>query len=395
MMKNEIIKCKRCICSSSVPGVTVNNNGICSECEEDSQMGDANNLKKYISEMEERFDALRKKDIPYHALCMLSGGKDSTSILYLLKKKYGLRPLAFGVIHPFVNDLSIKNMKEAAKKLDVDLIQFHVEERIFKKFMRAGILEGHKHNLGEFFGCDICSRIYHRISVKMAIQMKIPYLLCGSDPIQTESPVLIDGEIFKKNRLSGRAYDNVDHFFDLFLEKDYKHSLYSPNFELYKKYDFPTKIYPFSFLNYDIQEIKRELADKNILSKQASDSNLTNCDVEHLFSYFSYKRYDCDPYVKIISRGIRRSMPTVLNQLSVNENVFYNREDHISFFDEYKKLLFYIAKNPDLKVNDFYKNTKDFSYLFDIIGKDNCFENINQIIRMHYYADFFDIDLEM
>ncbi len=392
MITDKSLRCIKCICTSTTPGVTIDNDGLCSECKND-KLEEYNN-HEYIDEMEQRFDAVRKKDIPYHAMCMFSGGKDSSYLLYMLKEKYHLRPLAFSVIHPFVNETAIANMERVAEKLGVDLIKFHLNEEIRKKLIRQSILEKEKYNFEEDIGCGVCSRLFHRISMKMAIQLNIPYILVGNDPTQSPAPVLVDGEKIKDLCMKGESYIAQDRkLYEDVLGNEYKGSIYFPDFELYKKNDFPTRICPFTFMDYDSKTIWNELEKNDILSKEESSSSITNCDAQHLFTYLSFKWYDCDNAVKFVSRGIRWSKPTVFNQLGRSSRS-YTREDYITFFEEYRNMLFYIAENPGLSLEEYKKAlAPQVTYLISSFGEDIVFSTIGQMSKIHFYADYLNVSL--
>ena len=58
----------------------------------------------------------------HDVLIGLSGGVDSSYVAYLLKKKYNLRALAVHLDNGWNTELSVANVEQIVKKLDIDLI---------------------------------------------------------------------------------------------------------------------------------------------------------------------------------------------------------------------------------------------------------------------------------
>jgi N-acetyl sugar amidotransferase len=119
-------QCTRCISDITCPGITFDNNGICNFCllhdkwnklyPNDDKEG-RQRLSKIIAQIKK--DGTGKK---HDCVIGISGGRDSTYLLYLAVKKYGLRPLAVHFNDGFDNPVGGENMLKAVKKLQADLI---------------------------------------------------------------------------------------------------------------------------------------------------------------------------------------------------------------------------------------------------------------------------------
>ena len=87
-MKPERKTCNKCLLDDKIEGVVFDNNGTCNYC---------NEYKPFVpygeSQLLKILQSARKKRRIYDALVPLSGGKDSTYVLYLAVKKYNLRVL--------------------------------------------------------------------------------------------------------------------------------------------------------------------------------------------------------------------------------------------------------------------------------------------------------------
>src|SRR5688572_25596050 len=102
--------CSRCILPDSVPGITFNTEGVCSLC----QAEDANPSRPKQRGGEQAFlSALapRKRSAAYDCLCLYSGGKDSTFMLYVLSQVLKLRVLAMTLDNWFISPQTQTNIK--------------------------------------------------------------------------------------------------------------------------------------------------------------------------------------------------------------------------------------------------------------------------------------------
>lgn len=388
------VLCQRCICTSAMPGISMNAAGICSECVQDEQQQPYIDLPKFRTTLDGHLRRLRQQDLQYHVMVMLSGGKDSSYLLYLLKEQYHLRPLGFTVIHPFVNDLAKKNIERIAAALHVDVIKFYLDEMMLKRFIRYGTLHAQEYGLGPFFGCFLCSSVYHLLSLKMAIQMRIPYVLSGTSPHERKIPEFITSRKMAAICLQGATYQLLQRLFDAACGEEYRDSIYNFRFEQYRNDSFPYKIAPLSFLDYAYEHFMQVLADAGLLNTQETAALLTNCDVMHFFAYIAYKRYGCHPYTPHIAQGVRRGMPTLLDEFFTTGAGHLSRAEHIRILEEYKQALFYIAAHPkDRQALDRTLPQKLLPSLCARIGTEKVVPFIERLWTIHDYAAYFEIDV--
>jgi len=117
--------CKRCIIDTTVPGVSFDENGVCSFCKLHDKLDMMYPLdekgKKQQQKIIEKIKSSGKNN-KYDCVVGISGGRDSTYNLYLAKKKWGLRPLAVNFSDGFRNPIAAENMKKTTRKLGVDII---------------------------------------------------------------------------------------------------------------------------------------------------------------------------------------------------------------------------------------------------------------------------------
>ena len=80
---------------------------------------------------------------PYDCVIGVSGGVDSTYVAYLVKRRFGLRPLAVHVDNGWNSELAVQNVTQTLRRLDIDLVTEVLDWEEFKDiqvaFLRAGI----------------------------------------------------------------------------------------------------------------------------------------------------------------------------------------------------------------------------------------------------------------
>ena len=117
--------CKRCIQDHLVPEIKFNDKGICNFCElhdlmeqeyPNDERGD-----KYIQSLLLKIKQSSKGN-KYDCVLGLSGGRDSTFLLWLCVKKWQLNPLVVHFNDGFDNPVAGENMLKACKKLNVELL---------------------------------------------------------------------------------------------------------------------------------------------------------------------------------------------------------------------------------------------------------------------------------
>jgi N-acetyl sugar amidotransferase len=111
----------------------------------------------------------------YDCIVGVSGGTDSSYLLYLAKVKYGLRPLAVNLDNGWSSIISVTNIKKVTNALGIDLETFVIDYEEVKKVLRAYI----KASLPWI---DSPTDLAIKASLyKIAKRERIKYILNGSD----------------------------------------------------------------------------------------------------------------------------------------------------------------------------------------------------------------------
>lgn len=174
--------CARCVTDTSDPGVTFDENGVCSFC---TRYFDVRALSGYRpgeseKELAQTVAIMKEKsrELPYDCILGISGGVDSAYMLYLAHK-LGLRVLAVHVDSGWNSEMAVRNIERMCQKLNVQLHTYVMDWPTMKELQRAYMLSGVA-NLDVPQDHLFCSAVF-----QMARKYKVKFILNGSN-IATE-----------------------------------------------------------------------------------------------------------------------------------------------------------------------------------------------------------------
>jgi len=146
-MNNEANKiCSRGIWDISVPGIIFDESDVSNYAKifdklcEVYPRGESGkkNWTKIVENIIEK--GKRKK---YDCIVGVSGGTDSSYLLHIIKKIYGLRPLAVNLDNGWNSEIAVQNIKKVTKALNIDLetyvIDYEEIKDLLKVYMKAGL----------------------------------------------------------------------------------------------------------------------------------------------------------------------------------------------------------------------------------------------------------------
>lgn len=188
------IDCARCLLNDEIPGVQVDADRICSVCRQhDERWRDWKRRKtERLSALERLFHDCRRKKRPYDVLVPLSGGKDSTYVLYLCRKRFNLKCLAVTWDNAFLTEHARDNIRNAVDLLGVDHIYYRINKRLLMQLYRFFLL-----TTGTF--CPVCMRGIGVATEMAARAFNIPLVVNGTSA-RTEEHVA--PEFFQAGPLS-------------------------------------------------------------------------------------------------------------------------------------------------------------------------------------------------
>lgn len=190
--------CKSCILPENFAGITFNEKGICNLCEnyEPIQYLGKERLKKDVDEI-----LKNKPDRKYDCVVGLSGGRDSTYLLWYVVNVLKLKPLALFVDSKLIPKATLENINNTVKQLDVDLI---VDEHEYlltavPHFLSKWVKYPHPATLITL--CTGCRLGLLKLLYKEATEKNIPIIFEGGTPFEEGS--------FKKDLLSSKSNNNI------------------------------------------------------------------------------------------------------------------------------------------------------------------------------------------
>lgn len=133
VIKNNINRsyqiCNCCVMDTTDEGITFNEKGVCMRCQEynDRILPGWNHGKGHEKELQDLISAIKKSGMgkEYDCILGLSGGLDSSYMLHLAVKEWGLRPFVFHIDAGWNLPVAEENIKRLTEKLGVEL---HIEK---------------------------------------------------------------------------------------------------------------------------------------------------------------------------------------------------------------------------------------------------------------------------
>jgi hypothetical protein len=120
--------CSRCALPENYPGIRFDTNGVCNFCRlyrEEEYLG-AEALDRRLK------DALQGTS-PYTCVVPVSGGKDSTYVLYYIAKVLGLKTIAVNYDNGFTHPQATENLRQIVERLEIELVTIRGSNQ--RKFM--------------------------------------------------------------------------------------------------------------------------------------------------------------------------------------------------------------------------------------------------------------------
>lgn len=165
-------RCKRCIMPETVPGISFNEDGLCIYCQRyrEEHYLDIGELDAMIAEAKIR-------NRKYDCVVPVSGGRDSTYVLFMAKRLLGLKTLAVNYDNEFAPAYATANIKRACRILDIDLVSVRSKRDYVRKIAMHSIMAATE--FGQFRECAGCTYGYRSVVHRKAREFTIPLILWG------------------------------------------------------------------------------------------------------------------------------------------------------------------------------------------------------------------------
>ena len=366
--RSKIQVCTNCIYDERVEEIKFDKNGVCNYCKQTDELKSlfgtgkkkgSNKFNKILAQI--RLDGRGKK---YDCIVGVSGGTDSSYLLYLAKKKWKLRPLAVHFDNTYNSSIATMNISKVLQKLKVDLFTYVVNNRemddIFRSFFRAGVPE-----------IDSATDLaLAEIMYRAANKYKIKYVLEGHSFI-TEGITPIG-----KNYFDGMYIKDIHRKFGELKMETYPLMIFS-KFLFWSCFRQIKKIRPFWYINYS-KESARDFLKKEFGWKYYGGHHLENTMTAFYHKVYNPRKFNSDLRNNTLSALVRNK--------KINRN--YAWKIYNSDIEDTDELITYFQKRLDIRMNEFSsimnskpKSWKDFrtykklfektKFIFYILAKKN------------------------
>lgn len=308
-------RCSRCIMPETVPGVNFHE-GLCNFCRSYKQ-------EQYLGE--EAFSRVvneaKGKGGQYDCLVPISGGRDSSYVLYLAKAVYRLKTLAVCYDNEFQTPQAVANLHRACQNLKTEFLHIRSKRNIARRIVRSQIrlaLAMKSPSIGDGL-CIACSYGYRSVVYRTAKKHHVPLILWGESQAESThwmmdvvtracgQPAKTRGRL---ERLLSPAHCRAN-LFQMLQRLEFHSSGNSILRDVPPRLNDSqiSEIRVFDYLRWDRQQIKETIARELGWSKPAESASTwrIDCKLTPLVNYGCLKRFGCSKacfgYCNMINSG--------------------------------------------------------------------------------------------
>ena len=167
--------CKKCVMPDTRPGISFNEEGICSACQSVERRKKINWDKRF-QELEELCDKYRGMNgDSYDCAIAVSGGKDSHYQVHLMKNVMKMNPILFSVEDNFpMTAAGLHNIKNISGEFGCNIISLKPDRKAQKTLMRYTF---EKYGKPTWF----IDRLIYTFPMLMALKFNTPLLVYGEN----------------------------------------------------------------------------------------------------------------------------------------------------------------------------------------------------------------------
>jgi len=328
--------CKICSLSGTHPGVTLDEDSVCSLCKLEVADELLHNVNYAKSAYEEFKNSRPNLHSPYDCVLMFSGGKDSTYLLDKFVNEFHKRVLAYTFDVPFESDHAAANVRLVQSKIRATFVDEEDDENI-KTVVRSAFNRPARDKPGEYldekFPCMSCRTFFVIRAVLYAYRHRIPYVIFCADPqqiltVQPEVREIVRGfyRAFGQELATGAFEGELEEL--LFAEDE----------------RLPKIVFPFVAMHreYDPDRIIAELKAKDLYHSSPLE---THCMLFPLLNHYSFRHWDCMFYKLNASsylRAVRKNKDSARATYSFR---FPRTANLVEIEERLKTTLFAIATN--------------------------------------------------
>ena len=302
-------RCKICILPVNFPHITFDKRGVCDFCRDYKGKKETERSRKEYRNKFERIIGKIAGKKEYDVLACYSGGKDSTYSLYLLKKVFKLKILAFTFDNGFIPKRTYVNIRNVVEKLDIDHILFKARFNVLKKIFKTALkksLYSPKTLERASTVCTSCMGLVKYIALKIAVEKNIPLIGFGWSPGQAP----ITSSILEINPVMIKSMEKA--LKDPMRKIIGKHiNSYFLNERHYSEPSrFPIFVHPLAFFEYNEKKELNSIKKFGWKKPTGVELNATNCLLNPLADEAHITKYNFHPYVLEIANLVREGYMT-------------------------------------------------------------------------------------
>ena len=303
-------RCRVCVLPETFPGITFDAKGVCNYCR---KFRGPENLARKKERARERFEKLlqehKARSSGYDALMCYSGGKDSSYTLAILRRDYGLDVLAVTFDNGFLPKQTLRNIRCVTDELGMDHILYRPNFRMMKRIFSACAGEDiypPQTLMRASTICTSCMAIVKFSALRMALEKDIPFLVFGWSPGQ----IPVASAVMKNNPAIIKVMQKAsfDPLYGLAGEEIRPYFLEEKHFG--GRYDYPYNVSPLVFLDYDEEEILKEVSRLGWERPQDIDANTSNCELNSFANVTHKEKHRFHPYVFEMAKLVREGYLT-------------------------------------------------------------------------------------
>jgi hypothetical protein len=383
--------CTRCLLPASIPYLSFDEAGVCSECRAPRPNLTEAGQRQAEEAMNELFAQAKGGTSPYHVLVLASGGADSSYLLDLLRRTYDLNPLALHIAEDIGRPLATRNVQHIAAATHCDLVQFSMNGELVKRWVREGLPECFRHQLGPHAGRDLFVHLRRSLSLNLASRLGIPIVAEAVELSQFPRRLVFRGERQRRHWRQGRKRKALRSIFKQVFGDRYDSSLYVVDPDRPSAAALPALIFPNAILRYDKAMAVERLAELGLARADLS-SAFTNTQINPFVSLFSYREYDAHVNLEHLAAEIRRDG---FCRIGVSSRPL-DRSATLELLREMKRATLFFAYGSDDCPDDLEAYGERFPRLRELLGHDEGFlARMRTKRKVRHFSEYFGIPLPL
>lgn len=196
--------CKKCVMPDTRPGITFNDEGVCSACQSYERRATIDWDQRY-RELEEICDKYRGcNGDGYDCAIAVSGGKDSHFQVHLMKDVMKMNPVLFSVEDNFpMTEAGKHNLRNISEQFGCNIFSLKPDIKTQKKLMRY---------MFETYGKPTwyIDRLIYTYPLHMALKFNTPLLVYGENVSYEYGGASYEETYSAKNQLSNGVASGID-----------------------------------------------------------------------------------------------------------------------------------------------------------------------------------------